>query len=669
MKRWAPWATLPDRLLPVLALAAALNSHAAPPPVEAFFRSPAFSAARLAPDGQSLALLVQAQNRPTWLSVLDMASMKITPVASFEDLPIGHAEWVNDRRLVFSMNPPLVGFNTVEVGPGLFGVDADGENLMQLVETNSRGTRYGNTRVRLPWGTRLHAVNAPQMGDEVLVSRPSEVSRERVGYWSLTRLDTRTGRTSEVEVPLHSESWVFDAQGRLRAAQVRQGAQVQLLWRDLPAPGSPEDPQAGWRTLNRRNAYDVSDSFNVRHIDAAGQVYVSAGQGDKAALYTLDPSTGQPHTPALLASPDFDLYPLFITDSSGRLQGLRYTIDAEVTQWLDPAAQALQTTIDALLPATTNRLTLPRRGDAPWVLVQAYADVQPMLTLLYNRSTKKLLKVGASLPDIDPKAMGQTDFVKLKARDGHLLPAWLTLPPGGRKTQLPMVVLVHGGPWVRGMSWRWDPEVQFLASRGYAVLQPEFRGSTGYGGQHYKAGFKEWGRAMQTDIADATRWAIAQGTADPQRICIAGGSYGGYAALMGLAQDPDLFRCGVAWAAVTDIDLMYGAHWSDFRGEYKREGMPLLIGDRVADAAALKAASPVHNAERIRQPLLLAHGSWDVRVPIAHGEALRDALKPHNAKVEWRVYDDEGHGWGKPANNIDFWGRVERFLARHIGTP
>jgi dipeptidyl aminopeptidase/acylaminoacyl peptidase len=231
------------------------------------------------------------------------------------------------------------------------------------------------------------------------------------------------------------------------------------------------------------------------------------------------------------------------------------------------------------------------------------------------------------------------------------------------------VLLVHGGPQARGGSWRWDADSQFLASRGYLVVEPEFRGSMGYGAKLFRAGWKQWGLAMQDDVADATRWAVAQGLADGKRICIAGASYGGYATLMGLAQDPDLFRCGVAWAAVTDIDLMYGAHWSDFRGEYKREGMPLLIGDRVEDAAALKAASPVHNAERIRQPLLLAHGAWDVRVPIAHGEAMRDALKPHNSKVEWLVYDDEGHGWQKPANNIDFWGRVERFLARHIGKP
>jgi dipeptidyl aminopeptidase/acylaminoacyl peptidase len=229
------------------------------------------------------------------------------------------------------------------------------------------------------------------------------------------------------------------------------------------------------------------------------------------------------------------------------------------------------------------------------------------------------------------------------------------------------VVLVHGGPWSRGADWGWDAEVQFLASRGYAVLQPEFRGSTGFGQRHFEAGFKQWGGAMQHDVADATRWAIEQGFADPKRICIAGASYGGFATLMGLAMEPALYRCGINWVGVTDIELMYGAHWSDLSDEWKRYGMPRLIGDPEADAAMLKTASPQARAAQIGQPLLMAYGAWDVRVPIAHGERFRDAVKKHNPAVEWVVYDNEGHGWQRPKNAIDFWTRVEAFLARHIG--
>ena len=233
-----------------------------------------------------------------------------------------------------------------------------------------------------------------------------------------------------------------------------------------------------------------------------------------------------------------------------------------------------------------------------------------------------------------------------------------------------MVVLVHGGPWVRGTEWGWSADAQFLASRGYAVLEPDFRGSTGYGTKHLTAGFRQWGRAMQDDVADGTRWAIEQGVADPQRICIAGASYGGYATLMGLINDPDLYRCGINWAGVTDIKLMYGGSWfhsSDLPAQYIRYGMPKLIGDLETEADRLMAVSPVEQAGRLHQPLLMAYGGADRRVPRAHGTRFRDAVSATNKNVEWVEYPEEGHGWRLPKNRIDFWTRVEKFLDRNIG--
>jgi dipeptidyl aminopeptidase/acylaminoacyl peptidase len=239
---------------------------------------------------------------------------------------------------------------------------------------------------------------------------------------------------------------------------------------------------------------------------------------------------------------------------------------------------------------------------------------------------------------------------------------------GGKN--LPLVVLVHGGPYVRGVSWDWNPEVQFLASRGYAVLEPEYRGSTGYGYALFRAGWKQWGLKMQDDIADGARWAIAEGYADAKRICIAGGSYGGYATLMGLINDGDLYKCGIDWAGVTDINLMYDGNWtaaSDLSEEWKEYGMPVLVGDQVNDAAQLKATSPLENAARIRQPLLLVYGGSDLRVPLYHGKKFYNAVKQTNPDVEWVVYDEEGHGWGLPKNRMDFWSRVEKFLDKNIG--
>ena len=260
-------------------------------------------------------------------------------------------------------------------------------------------------------------------------------------------------------------------------------------------------------------------------------------------------------------------------------------------------------------------------------------------------------------------------MTRFKARDGLDIPVHVTRPVGQQGTA-PTVVMVHGGPYLRGAEWRWYAASQFLASRGYVVVEPEFRGSTGFGGRLFRAGWKQWGLAMQDDIADATLWAIKQGYADPKRICIAGGSYGGYATLMGLIRYPELYRCGVEWVGVTDIESMYTINWSDMSETWLQYGMPVMVGDREKDAAQLAATSPLKLARKLTQPLLMAYGTEDRRVPIDHGTQLRYAVEPYNANLEWVAYADEGHGFMLEANQLDFWSRVERFLERHLrGVP
>ncbi|MBA4175898.1 MAG: hypothetical protein C0505_04970 [Leptothrix sp. (in: Bacteria)] len=364
-------------------------------------------------------------------------------------------------------------------------------------------------------------------------------------------------------------------------------------------------------------------------------------------------------------SPGFDVDAQIVARED-KVLGWRFTIDAEVTQWQDADMRAVQQVIDKVLPRTVNRLSVPWSARSPWVLVEAFADIQPTLYFLYNRQTRKFTRVGAERPDLDAQQHAEMEMLRFKARDGLEIPVWLSLPRGEGRRPLPLVLLVHGGPFTRAPSWRFDAEVQFLAARGYAVLQPQFRGTHGFGARHQQAGWRQWGKAMQTDLADAARWAIAQGFADPRRIAIAGASYGGYAALMGLVRDPELFRCAVAWLAVTDLDMLHTVKWDDISDDFKKHGMPTLLGDRVKDAADLKAHSPLTHAQAITQPLLLAYGSADRRVPMVHGETFRRAVQPGNGALEWVVYEDEGHGWRLPAHQIDFWNRTARFLDRHL---
>lgn len=485
-------------------LAWPLVGHAQParPAIGLFFEQAVLSAAQLSPDGRLLALRIGSRGGRARLAVLDLQDMKPTIVADFKDADVDQFAWVNDRCLVFDLQQKMNGPGTAALGRGLFAIDADGSGYRQLVETTLSFVRAPDSGTPpLRWDTYLLNAMGTPGNDEVFVVVPEERSREKTDYIELQRLNTRSGRVTEVDAPLHTNGWTLDAQGALRLAVTRQRDRVAVHWRD---------PQGQWRQL------------------------------------------------------------------------------------------------------------------------------------------------------------GITDLVRYKAADGLEIPAYLTLPPGHAKKNLPPVVLVHGGPWVRGNTWAWHPEVQFLASRGDAVLQPEFRGSTGFGRAHFEAGWKQWGQAMQTDLADGARWAIAPGIADPKRVSIAGASYGGYATLMGLAREPALFRCGVSWVGVTDLPILFSVSWSDTTTEVKQYGMPRLLGDPVAHAAMLKAQSPLTQAARIRPPLLMAYGAWDMRVPLIHGEAFRDAVKPHNPQLEWVVYPEEGHGWDKPETRIDFWGRVERFLGRHL---
>jgi dipeptidyl aminopeptidase/acylaminoacyl peptidase len=642
-----------------LAIAAACSVRAAPPPASAFFQAPTFRSAALSPDGSKVAFLSGAAGQRTRLAVLDLETMQPRIVASFEARDVAQAHWVNDQRLVFHLKTALAGANLLEDGPGLFAVNADGTGFRALVETRPSFVQAPPEGVPLlRWNTWLADVPGRATGNDVVVGRAQEDNRQRVGYILLQRLNTATGKATELDLPLHTVGWAPDHRGELRAAITSSAGRRGVHLRQ--GDGS-------WKQVAEGDALDGLPMTPL-WVAPDDTVWVSAAGGDKqrdkAVVTTLDPATGAPRQPAVAAHPAFDLHPHFIADDK-RLLGLRYTIDAEVTQWLTPELKALQASVDQRLPATSNRLNLPRHGDAPWVLVQAFSDTQPTLTYALHRPSGKLTLLGGTRPGIEARQGGQMDFVQLPARDGRNIPAYLTLPPGGGKN-LPMVVLVHGGPWARGTSWHWQPEAQFLASRGYAVLQPEFRGSTGYGRALFEAGFGQWGLAMQDDLADAARWAVAQGHADPRRICIAGASYGGYATLMGLVRDGELFRCGVAWAAVADIDMLFSVGWSDTTEEFKTYGMRRLIGDPVADAAKLRAASPLAQAGRIRQPLLLAHGAWDSRVPLVHAEKLLAALKPHNPAVESVIYPKEGHGWASTETEVDFWQRVERFLAQHL---
>ena len=652
-----------------LAMAAAvaasfsLQAGAAPVPTKDFFENPAFSGAILSPDAKSLAVLVAGDGDRDRLAVIDLVNHTVKVVARFSASDIGSFEWVNNQRLVFNSRDKKAAPGEMYYAPGLYAVNKDGSVFRQLADVTGQGASYAG-RTILPYNHYLTGQKGAQDSDFIYVNSPIYASTtDEFEAMNLVRIDTVSGRASTVVRPGKVQWWLLDAKGepRMTATLDKHTETIQLL-----------DPATGlWRKLVTYDSYvGGKGAFTPLSFAPDGTLYViSNSKSDVFQLHTFDFGTNQVNPTPVLALDGFDFGGHLLT-SGTKLLGIRYTSDASSTVWLDDKMKSLQSAVDALLPNTVNLIDVPARPELPLVLVASYSDRQPYKYALYNTETGKLNPVGDTHAAIHAAEMGDQEFTRIKARDGHSVPTWLTLPNGSTRKNLPMVVLVHGGPYVRGTEWGWSADDQFLAARGYAVLQPEFRGSTGYGVSHNEAGWKQWGLAMQNDIADATRWAIAQGIADPKRICIAGASYGGYATLMGLINDPELYQCGVEWVGVTDLTLMHDGHWSftsDMSDSYKKYGFPTLVGDPVKDAAQFKATSPLQQAARLKQPLLMAYGAVDQRVPLYHGRQFYNAVKATNPHVEMVIYDDEAHGWTLPKNRIDFWDRVEKFLDKNIG--
>ncbi|MDB5950496.1 MAG: Dipeptidyl aminopeptidase/acylaminoacyl peptidase [Massilia sp.] len=662
-----PFAILGALLMAYSPWAANAQSAPKPIPIEDFFQHPSVLNAKLSPSGNKIALTSARGDTRVGLIVIDLTggSPKAVRAATFSDSDITRFDWVSDDRLVFSVLDLQDGSGEdMYAASGLFGVNADGSSLRTLVSREGRADSVDGRMLK--WNHALLAVPQQQEGvrpDEVVIG---EMYFDHKTVVSITPkwLNVRTGRARamESEGPNGTVGWMFDSKGEPRVAYTRVGGKSATYWR---GPGDKK-----WRQLTQDDVLEAK--FSAEAVDDAGNLYVT--HNDKSGFSVLslfDFKTGEPNTTPLLETPGFDFTGSVVTERAGtRALGVLVTTDAEQTIWFDEGMKRTQAMVDAQLPGRVNRISCRRCGaDDMVLLVRSFSDRDPGKLYHYEAASKRWNLVGNVQDGIDPQRMSRVAMHRIKARDGRDLPVWLTQPAGSKAGQpAPAVVLVHGGPWSRTGSWEWEPMEQFLASRGYLVISPEFRGSTGYGDDHYRAGWKQWGQAMQNDVADALLWAQKQGLAS-DKACIAGASYGGYSTLMGLVRHPELYKCGVAWVAVTDPSLFLEGGWGiidDIDNSSRRYLLPQLVGDVNKDAVMLAANSPLVHAQEIKAPLLLAFGESDHRVPLAHGERLRAALIKAGRPPEWVTYSNEAHSWRQVGTQVDFARRVEKFLGKHL---
>jgi dipeptidyl aminopeptidase/acylaminoacyl peptidase len=489
--------------------------------------------------------------------------------------------------------------------------------------------------------------------------------------FDMMRIDLESGAvTLEAKNPGDVLTWTTDNDFVIRAATAFDPKTARTVLRVRDGAGQP------WRDLVtmpfERALFDgqvVGGSLIAGFSPDGKSLFVhSALHSDKGRLVRVDLATGA-ETAVIASDPRSDVAgngndgpAVLIDPASHQVQAVLFDHTTPRWTFVDPAVGADFARIAAQAPGFLSILSRDR-ADRTWI-VEAERSDAPAAYYLYDREARRTTPLFSDNPALLRYRLAAKQPVIVKARDGLELVSYLTLPPEAEPRQLPLVLDIHGGPWFRDTDG-YDAEIQFLANRGYAVLQVNYRGSTGFGIDFLNAGNHQWGRGTQEDLYDAARWAIGQGIADPQRVAAMGWSGGGYATLRALSMRPDLFACGVDGVGPADIATLFHsfpAYWDGILTRWRRR-----VGDPERDAALNRAISPLYHVGDIRAPLLIGQGQNDPRVTIANADAMVKALRESKREVVYVVYPDEGHGFARPENNLDFYGRVEEFLARHLG--
>ena len=654
----------------VVALAAV--AHAQALPVEEFFKRPDFSAIKLSPDGKRIAAIVRGGKRDA-LAVMNADTKKGQPVTNFSDADVVEFHWINDHRLAFRMGDARTAQARAEYY-GWYAVNGDGTRLEEVRLPRPDSTRYrgyvaasyvryigpdptGGERMLIEARTPQW-LNGQRLTDEVTVWRWDSLNANGVNQLGKTELTGATG-------------WLLDQRGVVRMAKTHHEGREKIWYRD--AVDSP------WRILE--DAAEGELSFYPVEFDFDDKtLYVAAyGGGDKLGIYRYDVAKNRLGE-GLARHLDVDMFEVVSNRARRQLLGIKYNAERRGAVWLDEQMARMQQMVNRALPNTANDLELAEENPNR-ALVTAYSDVAPTVYYIFDAEKRTLNKLASSRPWIKPGDMSERKLLRYKARDGMEIPAYLTIPKGSSGKNLPLVVEIHSGPWEYKQSWQFDPAAQFLAARGYAVLQPDYRGTFGYGKRHYEASFGQWGLSMQDDITDGVQSLVEQGIVDKNRICLYGAGYGGYAALWGLMKTPELYRCGVALGAYTDVGAYFNFNrWDWGRAVWSQYGARKMIGDPGRDAEKLMQVSPVAQAQRLKVPVLIAHGDFDQRVPVKEANAFRNELDRYGKKYEWVVYPEEGHGFdvynnpemeygfSEDRNRFDFFRRVEHFLQQHLST-
>lgn len=601
-------------------------------PLEDFFRNPDKSSYQISPGGTYYSYTAPYQDRMN-IYVQKIGADSAIRLTSETDRDIMGYFWPNDYKILYLKD------QGGDENFRLYGVNVDGTEPICY-------TPFDGVRTMI-------LDELPEFPDFVIIG----MNKRNPQVFDPYRLNLKTGDMELLaENPGNIDSWIFDHEGKLRVATaIVDGINTQVLYRD----SEKDEFKPVLTTSFKETMKPVFFTFDNKNVYA-----VSNLGRDKAAAVVFDIRNGK-EIEVLYENPDYDIDNIFYSKNRKVLTAVNYYAEKRQRHFFDPETKALFDRLNRELGQY--ELGLSSNTDAEdKFIVRTYSDRSMGSYYIYDKTTDQITKISDVSPWLDENEMSNVIPVKYTSRDGLTIHGYLTLPKGytmETAKNLPVIINPHGGPWARD-NWGFNPEIQFLANRGYAVFQMNFRGSTGYGRKFWEASFKKWGLEMQDDITDGTKWLIQQGIADPNKLAIYGASYGGYATLQGIVKEPELYSAAIDYVGVSNLFTFMKTippYWEPYLKMIYE-----MVGDPVSDSLQLAATSPALNAGKINTPLFIAQGANDPRVNKAESDQMVEALKARGIMVEYLVKDNEGHGFYNQENQFDFYRAMEKFLAENL---
>ena len=597
-------------------------------PLRDFFKNSEKLGFSVSPDGKYIAYLAPWEKRMN-IFVQQRGSAESVRITNVSSRDIMGFFWGNDDRIIYVKD------KDGDENYHLFSVDKSGKNEKDLTPFE---------------GVRCNIVDELYDSEtDILI----EHNKRNPEVFDVYRLNFVTGEMIlSAENPGNISTWKADHDGKIRAAIATDGVNNSLLYR--------EDEIGPFKNVIttdfKESLVPLFFTFDNRHI------YASSNIGrDKSAIVKYDISEAR-EIETVFEHPEVDVHHLSYTKKRKVLTAISYTTWKRERIFLDNETETIFARLEKDLKGYEVVITDMNKNEDVFI-VRTYSDRSLGSYYLYDKTTDELEKLTDISPWINEEEMCEIKPITYTSRDGMTIHGYLTLPKGIEPKNLPVVVNPHGGPWHRD-EWGYNPESQFLANRGYAVLQMNFRGSVGYGRKFWEASFKQWGRAMQDDVTDGVNWLISQGIADPKRIAIYGASYGGYATLAGLVYTPEVYAAGVDYVGVSNLFTFMKSippYWKPYL-----ETLYEMVGHPEKDKQLMEASSPVFHVDKIKAPLFIAQGRQDPRVNVNESDQMVEALKKRGIEVPYMVKDNEGHGFQNEENRFEFYEAMEKFLAKHL---